>query len=189
MKLIGDIGIWEKVVPKDLCEDLMGWFDTPEVLAKKRDDRPVTDTYKFLYDRPLRERFGPILRDCGDEYFKYYGHDTWRKQCQPIDMKIQKTTDGQKGYQGIHWEQGEGMLNAPRFAAWMAYLNDVPYSNGGRTVFPLQSKLGFRPEMGRMLIWPAAFTHPHHAYPQITGKIAKYVITGWFSYRVEKISP
>ena len=44
MKLIGDIGIWEKVVPNDICEDLIGWFDDPEVLAKTRDDRPVTDT-------------------------------------------------------------------------------------------------------------------------------------------------
>ena len=186
MKRIGDIGIWEKVVPDELCDDLIDWFNDENILAKKRDEAAVTDTYKFLYDQELRKRFAPILRDCGDEYFKHYGHSTWRKQCEAVTMKVQRTRPGQKGYQGLHWEQGMGQLNAPRFGAWMAYLNDVSYSGGGRTIFPLQSRLGFRPEKGRMLIWPAAYTHPHHAYPEVTED--KYVITGWFVYKLTDLS-
>jgi len=185
LKRIGDIAIWENMVPDKLCDDLIDWFNDPDVLAKYRDRDAVTDTYKFLYDQTLRERFAPILRDCGDEYFDLYGHYTWRKQCQPVTMKVQKTKAEEKGYRGIHWEQGQGTLNAPRFGAWMAYLNDLPYDAGGRTIFPMQSKLGFRPEKGRLLIWPAAYTHPHHAYPAVTQD--KYIITGWFEYKLEDI--
>ena len=182
MDRVGDIGIWEKVVPDGLCDELIDFFENDMVDSKKRDEGSVTDSYMFLYDQPLRKKFAPILRDCGDEYFNFYGHDTWRKQCQAVTMKVQKTSPGEKGYQGLHWEQGEGILNAPRFGAWMAYLNDLPYEAGGRTIFPLQSRLGFRPEKGRMLIWPAAYTHPHHAYPALTGSTPKYIITGWFEY-------
>ena len=189
MRRIGDIGIWENAVPDELCAGLIDWFEDEYVMAKYRNEDSVTDTYKFLYDVTLRKMFAPILRDCGDEYFQLYGHSTWRKQCRPLTMKVQKTKPGEKGYQGIHWEQGEGILSAPRFAAWMAYLNDVPHESGARTVFPLQQRISFRPERGRMLIWPAAYTHPHHAFPALSGDTPKYIITGWFEYKIPELTP
>ena len=68
MKRIGDIGIWEEVVPDEFCDDLIDHFDSVDTI-KIRDEEAVHDSYLFLYDEELRKRFGPILRDCGDEYF------------------------------------------------------------------------------------------------------------------------
>ena len=175
MKRIGDIGIWDNSLSPELCHDLIDYFETSTV--KVRDEDKVNDKYLFLYDEPLRKRIGPILRDCGDEYFGFYGHNTWRKQCSPVTMKIQKA-QANEGFVGLHWEQGPGELNAPRFAAWMAYLNTV--EKGGKTVFPLQDRLRFKPTEGQMLIWPAAYTHPHHSFPDLGED--KYILTGWFEY-------
>ena len=179
MKRIGDIGLWENVVPEDLCNDLIQHFESSDTL-KTRDEEKCKDTYMFLYDGALRRKFGPILRDCGDEYFEFYGHNTWRKQCQPTTMKIQKAQAG-GGFTGIHWEQGAGQLNAPRFGAWMAYLNTV--EKGGCTAFPLQDRLMVKPTRGTMVIWPAAYTHPHHSFPDLGED--KYILTGWFQYQIE----
>ena len=176
MKRISDIGLWEGAVPQEVCQNMIDFFDDSN--PKPRDERAVKDEYIFLYDEMLRKQVAPFLRDCGDEYFGFYGHDTWRKQCAPITMKIQKAKAGE-GYVGIHWEQGAGQLNANRFAAWMIYLNTV--DRGGHTVFPLQSRKRFKPTQGDLLIWPAAYTHPHHSFPDL-GE-SKYILTGWFSYK------
>ena len=181
MRRHGDIGVWKNLVDEYLCESLIAFFDSEWIMPKKRDEDRCEDSYKFLYDEPLRKQYSRYLRDCGDEYFKFYGHDTWRKQSMPITMKVQKTMPGQKGFQGIHWEQGAGLENACRYAAWMTYLNDIEVEHGGKTAFPLQGS-SFTPTRGTTLIWPAGYTHPHHAYPALTGETPKYIITGWFEY-------
>ena len=178
MRRHGDIGIWKNIVDQNLCRNLITFFEDSQ--TKTRDSDRCTDSYMFLYDEELRKRYGIYLRDCGDEYFKFYGHDTWRKQSMKVTMKIQKTEPGQKGFSGLHWEQGAGLENACRYAAWMTYLNDVPVEAGGKTVFPLQGA-SFTPSEGTTMIWPAGYTHPHHAYPEV--RTTKYIITGWFEYR------
>ena len=60
-------------------------------------------------------------------------------------------------------------------------LNDIHPDHGGKTAFPLQG-MSFTPSRGTTLIWPAGYTHPHHAYPALTGDTPKYIITGWFEY-------
>ena len=182
MRRHGDIGIWKNIVDPNLCENLIEFFDSEWVMAKLRDEDRCEDSYKFLYDEPLRKQYSKYLRDCGDEYFAFYGHDTWRKQSMPITMKVQKTKPGQKGFQGIHWEQGQGLENACRYAAWMTYLNDIDPDEGGKTVFPLQG-MSLTPSRGTTVIWPAAYTHPHHAYPALAGETPKYIITGWLEYQ------
>ena len=185
MRRHSDIGIWKGLVSRELCDDLILFFDNEFVLPKKREEDRCEDSYKFMYDEPLRKRYSKYLRDCGDEYFKFYGHETWRKQSMPVTMKVQKTMPGQRGFQGIHWEQGQGLENACRYAAWMTYLNDINEECGGQTVFPLQG-MSLTPTRGTTVIWPAAYTHPHHAYPALTGETPKYIITGWFEYNPSK---
>ena len=94
------------------------------------------------------------------------------------------TSPGEKGYQGIHGEQGTGAGNCNRFAAWMTYLNDIDDDAGAKTVFPLHN-IRLTPTRGTTVIWPAAYTHPHHSYPALTGERNKYIITGWFSYHYD----
>ncbi|HAA93733.1 MAG: 2OG-Fe(II) oxygenase [Rhodospirillaceae bacterium] len=67
-----------------------------------------------------------------------------------------------------------------RLLVWMAYLNDV--DEGGETEFPHYG-LKIAPEKGKVIIWPAEWTHAHRGCPVIKG--SKYIITGWMHYAVD----
>ena len=56
----------------------------------------------------------------------------------------------------------------------MMYLNTV--EEGGETEFLYLAKR-FKPVRGRVLIWPAGFTHVHRGNPPLTGE--KYIATSW----------
>jgi hypothetical protein len=90
--------------------------------------------------------------------------------------KFQRSETG-GGFHQWHHEQGAGRQSPSRFAVWMIYLNDV--ETGGNTEFKFQ-ELEVRPTAGTLVIWPAAYTHPHRANPDLVGK--KYIATGWFNY-------
>ena len=38
----------------------------------------------------------------------------------------------------------------------------------------------FKPEQGKLLLWPAAFTHTHRGNPPLNE--VKYIATGWIEY-------
>jgi hypothetical protein len=59
----------------------------------------------------------------------------------------------------------------------MIYLNTIPI--GGETEF-LYQNTRVNPVEGRIVIWPAGFTHTHRGNQPI-GK-EKYAITGWVEF-------
>ena len=94
--------------------------------------------------------------------------------------KFQRSEDG-GGFHRWHYEQGDGEENSRRFAVWMIYLNTV--ETGGKTEFKFQD-LQVKPEVGTLVIWPAAYTHLHRANPDLVGR--KYIATGWFNVSSRK---
>ena len=68
--------------------------------------------------------------------------------------------------------------NNPRMLAWMVYLNTV--TDGGGTYFEGYDKTLEAVE-GRMVIWPAYWTHHHNGIVSPTE--TKYIATGWFSFK------
>jgi len=100
---------------------------------------------------------------------------------------MQKSSPNLIGYTGWHCERwpdklGEKENNADdirkinrRHAVWMIYLNDV---DGGCTDFKYQN-ISMQPEAGKLVIWPAYYTHVHRANPDIRSD--KYILTGWIS--------
>jgi hypothetical protein len=90
-------------------------------------------------------------------------------------IKIQKTIPG-GGYHVWHAEDAARMQRS-RLLVFTLYLNDV--DDGGETEFLYLSKR-VQPKTGRMVIWPAGFTHTHRGNPPLKGD--KYIITGWVEY-------
>ncbi len=87
-------------------------------------------------------------------------------------INIQKTLPGE-GYHAWHCEnKGDG--NTRRVLATMLYLNDN--FEGGETEFLYQSRR-VTPKAGRVVIWPAGWTHTHRGNPPLTGE--KYIATSW----------
>jgi hypothetical protein len=90
-------------------------------------------------------------------------------------IKLQKTSPSE-GYHVWHCENAS-QLYSKRFITWIIYLNDV--SEGGETEFIHLSKR-IAPKQGRMVIFPAGWTHSHRGNPPLTED--KYILTGWMEY-------
>lgn len=89
--------------------------------------------------------------------------------------KIQKTIPS-GGYHIWHAEH-DSIEHSRRIAAYILYLNDVP--DGGETEFLYQSKR-VSPKEGRLVIFPAGYTHTHRGNPPLRG--IKYIMTGWIEF-------
>tara|TARA_R110000796_G_scaffold22204_1_gene64573 strand:- start:1114 stop:1689 length:576 start_codon:yes stop_codon:yes gene_type:complete len=95
-------------------------------------------------------------------------------QIRSTRQKIQKTQKS-GGYHVWHHEQAHIDVTT-RVLTWSIYLNDV--EDGGETEFLYQSQR-IKPKKGKILIFPAAFTHTHRGNPPLTGD--KYILTGWWN--------
>lgn len=89
--------------------------------------------------------------------------------------KIQRTKVGE-GYHIWHAETSNRSY-ANRILAYTVYLNDV--DEGGETEF-LYYPLRIKAKAGRVVIWPAGFTHAHRGNPPLSN--TKYIMTGWLEY-------
>ena len=64
-----------------------------------------------------------------------------------------------------------------RMLVWMIYLNTV--TDAGGTYFSNHKKTTDAVE-GRVVIWPAFWTHFHKGIPSLTQ--VKYIATGWYNF-------
>jgi hypothetical protein len=90
-------------------------------------------------------------------------------------FKVQRTSPNE-GYHIWHFEDTTRMQRN-RLLTFMVYLNDI--EDGGETEFLYLSKR-IKPVAGRVLIWPAGYTHTHRGNPPL--KDTKYIITGWVEF-------
>ena len=96
----------------------------------------------------------------------------WRYD--PI-YNLQKYNPGQ-GYHKLQCEN-ISLQTSNRVMAWMFYLNTV--TDGGNTYFE-NYDLTMNAVEGRLLIWPAYWTHFHKGVVSHTE--TKYIATGWFNF-------
>ena len=90
-------------------------------------------------------------------------------------IKIQKTNVGE-GYHAWHCEDANIELSH-RILTFVLYLNDI--NDGGETEF-LYYPRRVSPEAGKLILWPAGFTHTHRGNPPL--KESKYIVTGWVEF-------
>ena len=124
-------------------------------------------------DKILNDMLGPALYQGVERYKKKYRYldniTTWRLNRDYHMQRMEKDD----GYFAIHCEQ-EGPTSK-RILTWMFYLNDARCG----TKFYYQNRT-IKPRQGRLLIWPAGWTHMHSGVvPNID---RKYIITGWYSF-------
>tara|TARA_E500000331_G_scaffold350276_1_gene394867 strand:+ start:976 stop:1563 length:588 start_codon:yes stop_codon:yes gene_type:complete len=86
-------------------------------------------------------------------------------------------------YQILHCEmdgleQRDNQLVYDRMLVWMFYLNTV--RDGGGTAFPQYNKI-IKAREGRLVIWPAYWTHMHKGI--VSNTETKYIATGWYVFK------
>lgn len=197
-KLRDNIFVWDNAIEEAYCEDLVSMIDNKigvALLERPEQSNRTTeggitfsDNKKRLDTSLLLENYGSLtparnlilktleqcllemsdaFPECGSPYIN---------QCEPIVCKMQKTPPG-GGFCQWHFEQGGTDSLSRRWGVWMLYLNTV--EKGGKTDFPNQ-EMSVKPEAGKMVIWPAAYTHPHRSAPDLGED--KYIVTGWLVY-------
>jgi hypothetical protein len=186
------IGIYDNAVSSDNCKEIIKWFGTEplkrgtvmyedgtgRIDTRVKSDWEVDDSYKTLFSN--NSFVDIIIRDALIKYTPVYSEsypsidyiDPWNV-CNVYN--IQKYDPGD-GYHALHCENcNEATLH--RVMAWMIYLNTI--TDEGGTYFSSYDKT-LEAKEGRLVIWPAFFTHTHKGVVSKTQ--TKYIATGWFSY-------
>lgn len=203
-----NIGVWHNCMPRHWCDELIDLFDEKAKQVQEAnpgyDENDDVEFFMFRNNEKRSDistvlgRYGRFERHdwqlkhqlevCLNEYWMQIvgQHNSneqkspWGKFLEEVESKLQRTAPG-GGFSTWHYEQGNCYHTSRRFGVWMLYLNDV--NKGGKTDFPNQG-LSVKPEAGKMVIWPAAYTHTHRSAPDL--EEWKYIVTGWLVYKDEE---
>ena len=181
----------KNTLDKEVCNDMISWYENKlisgevgnnyaNVSDKIRKDVSITACHNFESFEPFYNQLDSIIKKHVKRCFK-----KWYIEGDYIitGYKFQKSTEG-GGFTKWHAEANVGnskfWRSRNRFGVWMFYLNDT---DTGYTDF-MHQKLSIKPEIGKLVIWPAYFTHTHRANPDL--KEDKYIITGWLETDYEQ---
>jgi len=182
------IGIFYQAFDKEFCNNFIEYFKILEDLKYvhqrnnyKTKDMTVDIIGEKYYDSsfPLNANLGNFLKKMFDNcYIHYRNKYSILNELHSHSIRnvlLQKTKPGE-GYHKWHCEN-DHTARKDRVCAFMLYLNDV--EEGGKTEF-LYQNIKIKPEEGKLLIWPAQFTHTHRGNSPISNN--KYILTGWIEY-------
>ena len=184
------IGSYSGIFDTEWCQRIMREFDYYQDLGAiypSQNDYPLTCAHRFDYvidmshmtkmriETEIMAELNGRIWKCFEEYQSVFGTMKERTYYS-MSQKVQKTPKG-GGYHIWHCENSVANVDGNRAAVWMLYLNDD--YQGGETEF-LYYKKRVQPERGKLLIWPAGYTHAHRGNMVLEGM--KYVVTGWFHY-------
>ena len=88
-----------------------------------------------------------------------------------------KKYDPGQGYHAVHCENTGMKVNISRMLVWMFYFNTI--TDDGGTFFPEYDRIIDAVE-GRLVIWPAYWTHVHKGIVSETQ--TKYIASGWYGF-------
>ena len=128
---------------------------------------------RFFNDRLIAPMYRAYSQLCDLALQHYFERYPILKQGRYVHLncKFQRTKPGE-GYHTWHYENsGDSRY---RKLVTMLYLNDV--EEGGETEF-LYLHRRVQPRQGRLLIFPAGFTHTHRGNPPLSGD--KFILTSW----------
>jgi len=175
---MGDfIGLYPKAIPIELCDEIIGFFKQSKFInVRSTENRSPWRSDKQI----IMESFAPgeasNLINCMSQSITNYVNEF----CPVLlghnfisSLTLLQKTEPKQGYHNFHAED-TAYYQTGRTLAWMVYLNDV--EEGGETEFLHQQKK-VKPEKGKLVIWPGAFTHLHRGNPPMS---TKYIATGWF---------
>lgn len=186
------IGIYDNVLTREECQNIIKYFEemrkynlvfdrqsTGEALPHEKKDETcfLMDTDTFYLDKTH-----PVLVDILAKFWKCY-QDYSKKYSVLVkscihgisSIRVQKT-EPSGGYHTWHYENN-GKQHSGRFLAFTIYLNTVPI--GGETEFLYLNERVNAVE-GRVILWPAGFTHTHRGNQPIGA--SKYIVTGWVEF-------
>ena len=129
------------------------------------------NNYNILSGDNLSIKFLPSLSDPVNEYLKFYSV-LGKERLLVYDTKVKKIPIG-GGFHDWHYENAGLQVSARKLVVQL-YLNTI--HEGGETEFLYLNKR-IKAKRGRLIIFPAAFTHTHRGNPPIGQD--KYIVSTW----------
>ena len=194
MKLFGNSGpsfieIYDNALTSKDCERIIDYFEKSIQVeggfftnGRRIEDHSYKkckelDALAFSQGGMLKNILLPKLNHYGKVYNKKYKSlDHLFFWTTADKFNVQKYETEEDGYKAWHTEHGPGNTSY-RILAWMFYLNNA--KSGTEFIhYPT-----VRAKQGRLVIWPAGWTHVHRGAPN---KGLKYIATGWVSLKDEQ---
>ena len=179
---------YRNVFPIEYCKQLIETFEQRAQMQltehqtgfKNQDERIFMDLSNhnnmFHIDADLCKFFyQTVVKTYEEKYGKKYDSLRAVVRHSPKGMSIQKTRPHQ-GYHAWHCESAD-LCTSARVMAYTLYLNSV--EEGGETEFLYQG-VKIKPEPGKLVFFPAYYTHPHRGNPIYKG--VKYIVSGWYTF-------
>jgi len=178
----------DNCISPDHCNQVITWFENntesqqPGQVGSERTDQVAKVSVDIPRWFQLREQPEQIidkgLRAGGVQYQKEREHIFKTLSGMVVDDSyVLQRYKPDEGFFFLHCEN-TNPNNTTRTLAWMIYLNDVP---DGGTRFSEQD-FDCEAKQGRLVIWPAYFTHMHKGI--ISTTTTKYIATGWVTWNV-----
>ena len=185
--LLDLIGVFDNVVPKETCDELIKWFHDNEDRHVEggiyggdnliNDVDPDFKIARQIFPVPS-DHVSDIITNIVFSSFNFY-HDHFPAPAGHLlcakDYSVRIYPKG-VGQFKEHIDQSAGGT-VTRVFAIIVYLNNV--ENGGETEFPyLDMKVS--PKQGRVLIFPCNYLYPHKGNMPISDD--KYIITSFINF-------
>lgn len=174
------------VLSPELCEQFISQFeDSIELHIRQEDSNGIlknsTDIvfrqeyYQLPQWNGLLNQMLSSLNIGLTDYINQFQVLNHINQFQLTTFNMQRYYPGE-GFYGWHCERDGREEYINRMLVWMIYLNNV---EDGGTEFLYQNHR-VEAEQGKLLIWPAEWTHTHRGV--ISNNETKYILTGWYGY-------
>ena len=168
------IGIFDNAVDPRFCDFLVDYMDKAEFADFKRNFSHVKDK-QICLDGFSPSECSQLMKYVNNCLFHYINEYTYLGNFSYVSsLVLLQKTEPTQGYHLFHAENVNWNLES-RTMAWMVYLNDAKCG----TEFPYQKKK-VKAKTGRLVIWPAGWTHLHKG--ETPNKGLKYILTGWCEY-------
>jgi len=180
------IGVYDNVLSRQQCERCIELFESSSQIqgCAYNNDQSVINTdvkkdieleYSSLDDgTEISSYIVDALDKTLTQYYETYSVgltniSRWKPE---PGYNFQKYVDDTDGFKIWHCENSS-IDSGIRVLAWMIYFNDAQSGTDFLYLPNVESK------QGRVVIWPAGWTHTHKSTPNVG---LKYLATGWISY-------
>lgn len=178
------IGIYDNIFSDEHCDKLINFVhhldehalmggDNSDVQKHLRDHTTFNAAFSYntTHGSWLGTNFLPYICNSVNDYLMRYSV-LGKNKFLLYDVKIKKIRMG-GGFHNWHYENSR-LGYCSRYFVVQAYLNDD--FEGGETEFLYLNKR-INAKKGRVIIFPAGYTHTHRGNPPIGN--TKYIITSW----------
>jgi|TARA_R110000751_G_C13672069_1_gene470393 hypothetical protein len=180
------VRVYENVLSKDFCVHLIDKFEKFKEEYVDDRGRVTYDIFLQEHRNQFREELSTIIKAQQKAYDKYVEefpiltHSPYHKA---KFWKLRRIEIGEH-YSSREWHYeaqrnfvgDQGCILSSTF-----YLNDV--EEGGETELPYQG-MKVKPEVGKVVFFPAGYTHTHGGAPPISN--LKYIIASFFFFELEE---